>query len=136
VSAENLTAPEDVGYRIDVRIRGRVTAISPGRIVRRCRRTRDVRVTNISIAGERYRHYLQPSSSTGHFRSQFRLDYGGIDEEGSFVDGDVPLSGGRVTFTVEVSPTEVPRGISPTDLKLYKCKRLRATAVVEIPPSK
>jgi hypothetical protein len=136
VTAENITAPEDVGRRIDVGIRGRITAISPGRIARRCRRTRSAQSTNISIAGEKYHHNFRHLSSTGRFDAQIELEYGGIPEDGSFVDGDVPFSGGRVTFTFEVSPTQVPRGLSPTDLKLYKCKRLKATALVEIPPSR
>ena len=121
--------------RVFVGIRGRITAISPGRIARRCRRTRDGHLINISIAGEKYRSRFR-IPSTGQFNLQIELEYGGIDEEGSFNDGDVPLSGGRVTFTVTVNPSEVPRGISPTDLKIYKCKKLKATTVVEVPPSR
>jgi hypothetical protein len=136
VTAENITAPEDVGSRIDVGIRGRITAISPGRIARRCRRYREAYSTNITIAGEKIRHDFRTASAGGRFNAGFELEYGGIDEEGSFFDGDVPLSGGRVTFTVEVRPAERPRALSPSDLKLYKCKKLRATTVVEIPPSK
>jgi hypothetical protein len=134
LSSEIITYPESDG--IYAGIRGRITAISPGRIARRCRRTpRVVEVSNITIAGEKSRFRVR-IPSTGHFNIESEVEYGGIDEEGSFYDGDVPLAGGRVTFTVKVGPTEVPRALGPSDLKLYKCKALKATTVVDVPPSK
>src|SRR5688500_11168595 len=81
VSSENITAAEDVGYRIDVGIRGRITAISPGRIARRCRRTRDGQVINFSIAGEKYSSRFR-IPSTVRFNLHWRLEYGGIPDDG------------------------------------------------------
>jgi hypothetical protein len=134
LASEIITYPDS--YRVYVGIRGRITAISPGRIARRCRRTpRTAELSHISIAGERYSFGVR-IPSTGRFNIEPEVEYSGVDEEGSFYDGDVPLSGGRVTFTVKVLPTEVPRALGPSDLKLYKCKALKATTVVDVPPSK
>jgi hypothetical protein len=134
LSSEIITYPDS--DRVYAGIRGRITAISPGRIAGRCRRApRVVEVSNITIAGEKSSFRVR-IPSTGRFHIESEVEYGGIDEEGSFYDGDVPRAGGRVTFTVKVSPTEVPRAIGPSDLKIYKCKALKATTVVDVPPSK
>ena len=130
--AENVTPEAGIG--IYVGVSGRITALSPRKGPRRCRGSRDVRVINFTLAGEKRVSYARPTGRNGRFELVVDLEYSATDE-GVFYPGDVPESGGRVTFTVKAKPTRVPAG-GPTDLELFKCKKLQTTTEVEIPPSR
>jgi hypothetical protein len=127
----DVTPSEDVGRRPSVRISGVIRA-KPKFTARRCR-LRDVGAESTFLSGHTGTYTFYPTSRAGKYSGEITLEYGGTDpDSGEFFDGNVPFSGGQVTFTVVVPKAKVPK--SPGSAQSFTCRPLNQVVSIAIPP--
>jgi hypothetical protein len=122
-SATLVTPPDEVGYRINIEIAGRIVAAVHSKIVQSCRAGRTVEITWTRLDGTVPQgNATQPSSRKGRFGAEATFDYG----------RDVPLGGGPFTITISARKVFVPGKRLGTS---YRCRRLQENLIVDVPPA-
>ena len=118
-------------YSPTVAITGQISATGHKYGPRHCLALRDVWASHPSSSGQVYMTDAdRPTSGKGRFKfSQIELKYGGPD-----INGDVPPSGGSVTFTLTLTPEHAPKRRGDiTDS--FKCPNVSTTVTVVVPPA-
>jgi hypothetical protein len=132
-SIADTTPPEDVGRRPVATVSGQILAnrkFAP----RRCRASRNARTENTSLGGRTVVRDFYPTNKAGKFSGNFPIEYGGTDpDDGQFRDGDVPYSGGTVTFNLVIPKTKVQK--APGSFRTYTCRPLSRQLSIVVPPS-
>lgn len=117
-------------YAPTVAISGQILATGHKFGPRHCLALRDVWASHPSSSGQVYMTDAdRPTNGKGRFKfSQIELKYGGPD-----TNGDVPPSGGPVTFTLTLTPEHAPKRRGDI-LDSFKCPNVSTTVQVQVPP--
>lgn len=135
VTATDATPPDRVGRQVYVRIQGAIVANSKKLVPRRCRAERQITIFNQKFhpPTATNRMDLQPTPRSGRFNGViFPYEYGGLDEDGNMLSGDIPFSGGTLTLQVVVAKSTV---YGKDFTKPITCKPFARTVTVPVPPA-
>ena len=91
-----------------------------------CRRARTFQISNRKLDGtQRAGSAFRATNKAGHFKGQIEFLY-----QGDGNNGDVPESGGTITYTLRAQRTRPQKD----RFHAYKCPRIVHTEKVDIPP--
>jgi hypothetical protein len=127
----DITPAEDVGRRPSAQISGQILAKKKF-ASRRCRVSRHPQAQYTRLSGRAAVIDFFPTNKAGRVFATFPLEYGGNTSDG-FTDGDVPFSGGTVSFNLVIQKAKVQK--SPGSLRSTTCRPLSQQLSITIPPS-